>query len=153
MDLSGKVVGINTAVTQGANGIGFAIPLSGKIVNGIVDSVVKYGSIKRAFLGIRAVSITPEIAESAKLPKLSGALVDGDASSPAVSPGSPADKAGIKDGDVISEIDGKVLSSGYGIREALAEKFPGEKVRFKIYRKTALGSFEPKTLEAELSDR
>lgn len=64
-------MGINTAVTQGANGIGFAIPLSEKIVNGIVDSVTKYSAIKRSFLGIRYVSVTPEIAEKAKTPKIS----------------------------------------------------------------------------------
>lgn len=64
-------MGINTAVTQGANGIGFAIPLSEKIVNGIVYSVTKYSAIKRSFLGIRYVSVTPEIAEKAKAPKIS----------------------------------------------------------------------------------
>lgn len=80
-------------------------------------------------------------------------IVTGDSSAPAVSPGSPAEKAGIKDGDLITEVDGKPLSSAFGIKEALSEKFPGEKVSFKIYRKSALGSFEPKSVEVELSDR
>lgn len=153
VDLSGRVVGINTAVTQGANGIGFAIPLSERIVNGIVDSVIKYSAIKRAFLGIRYVSLTPEVAAEAKVPKLQGVLVSGNVDAPAVAPGSPAEKSGMKAGDIISEVDGKPLSSAFGVKEALAEKFPGDKVRFKIYRKTALGSYEPTSLEVELSDR
>ncbi|MDQ1343517.1 MAG: hypothetical protein QG650_236 [Patescibacteria group bacterium] len=153
VNLSGKVVGINTAVTQGANGIGFAIPLSEKIVTGIVESVIKYSAIKRSFLGIRYVSLTPEVAAEAGIAKISGVLVTGDANAPAVISGSPADKAGIRKGDVISEVDGKPLSSAFGVKEALAEKFPGEKVFFKVYRKTALGSFEPTSLEVELSDR
>ncbi|MFB0965686.1 MAG: PDZ domain-containing protein [Patescibacteria group bacterium] len=122
-------------------------------MNGIVDSVTKYSAIKRSYLGIRYVSVTPEVAEKAKTPKISGVLVTGDSSGPAVAPGSPAEKAGIKDGDFITEIDGKALSSAFGVKEALSEKFPGEKVVFKIYRKSALGNFEPKSVEAELSDR
>lgn len=71
VNLSGRVVGINTAVTQGANGIGFAIPLSEKIVRGVVDSVIERGSIKRAFLGIRYVQLTSENAAEMGMAKIS----------------------------------------------------------------------------------
>lgn len=152
-DLSGRVIGVNTAVTQGANGIGFAIPLSSKIADGILESVIKYGEIKRSFLGIRYSTLTPSLAEEYGIPKVSGALVSSSDSAPAVVAGSPADKAGIKDGDIISEVDGKPLSSAFGVKEALAEKFPGERVTFKLYRKSSSGTFEPLVAEAQLTDR
>lgn len=104
------MVGINTAVTQGANGIGFAIPLSEKIVSGIVDSVIRYSSIKRAFLGIRYTPVGKEVLEKEGIPALGGAMISGSENAPAVIPGSPADKAGIKSGDIITEADGKSLS-------------------------------------------
>jgi serine protease Do len=135
VDLAGHVVGINTAVTQGANGIGFAIPLSEKIVNNIVNSVVKNGAIKRAYLGIRYAPLDAKTASALGISADVGVLVSGGTDGPGVVPGSPSDQAGIKSGDVITEADGKPLSASYGLAEALAEKAPGDTVQFKYFRK------------------
>jgi serine protease Do len=75
VSLDGRVVGINTAVSQGANGIGFAIPLSERTVENIVGSTLKYGAIKRAYLGIRYTALDAETASGLLLPKISGILV------------------------------------------------------------------------------
>jgi serine protease Do len=151
--LSGDVVGINTAVTEGANGIGFAIPLSEKIVSHIVDSVVKYRAIKRSFLGIRYALADATTAREFSLPSNSGIVVFSGGTIQPVVPGSPADRAGIRAGDVIVEADGIPLSSAYGMREALAEKFPGDRVRFKILRKDPDGKVRQEGIEVELAER
>ncbi len=135
--LDGRVVGINTAVTQGANGIGFAIPISERLAGHVVDSVVKYGEIKRAYVGVKYAPFSGSGG-------VSGIVIAEDG----VMPGSPAEKAGLKGGDVLTEADGIPLSARYGLREAVAEKFPGEIVRLKVLRNRA---FVP--VEVELAER
>lgn len=101
VNLDGQVIGINTAIASNANGLGFAIPLSSKEVQYLIDSVTKNGAIKRAFVGVKTVSLTPEIAKSMNMEISSGDLV---VTAPdAVIPKSPAEKAGVESGDIITE--------------------------------------------------
>lgn len=107
MNLDGKVIGINTAIASNATGLGFAIPLSEKEVRYLIDSVQKNGAIKRAFVGVRTVSLTPDAAKSLNLSITAGDLI---VNSPdAIVPKSPAEKAGLAIGDIITEAAGTPL--------------------------------------------
>ena len=121
-NMKGEVVGINTAILgqSGSIGIGFAIPSnSAKLV---IDQLLEFGETKRGWLGVRIQTVTKEIADVERLKKARGALVA------SVAPGSPSDKAGIKDGDIILEFDGKSINDGLKIevrkitRDDLVEK-------------------------------
>ena len=106
-NLNGEVIGINTAIIapgqSGSIGIGFAIPANA--ASNVIDQLVKYGETRRGWLGVRIQEVTKEIAEVEKLNTAKGALVA------SVSVNSPADKSGIKAGDIILEFDGKKLKT------------------------------------------
>ena len=102
VNLKGELVGINSAILSGSGGnigIGFAIPVN--MVKGVMDQLIKYGQVKRGVLGVNIYNVTPEIAKEFGLPDSSGALVAG------VAPGSSAERAGIKTGDIITSINGR----------------------------------------------
>ena len=107
MNLDGKVIGINTAIASNATGLGFAIPLSEKEVKYLIDSVEKNGTIKRAFVGVRTTSLTPDIAKSMNIKITAGDLIVN--SSDAIVTNSPAAKAGLESGDIITEAAGTTL--------------------------------------------
>lgn len=109
LNLAGEVVGVNVATSRGADNIGFALPAH--VVRGVVESVEKTGVIVRPFLGVRYVMVSEEIKEINALPVAYGALiVRGDRREElAVMPGSPADKAGLREYDIILAIDGEEL--------------------------------------------
>lgn len=133
MNLDGKVIGINTAIAANASGLGFAIPLTGKEVQYLIDSVEKNGTIKRAFVGVRTLSLTPEIAKSMNLEITSGDLI---VDSPdAIVPDSPAEKAGLENGDIITEVAGIPLGSGITLRDIIKDKVPGDEITLKVWRK------------------
>jgi serine protease Do len=103
-DLDGKVIGINTAIfspSGGSIGIGFALPAS--LAKPIVTQLRQFGHPRRGWLGVRIQSVTPELAEGLKMAKPMGALIA------AVTEGGPADKAGIRQGDVVVKFDGKSI--------------------------------------------
>ncbi len=110
VNLAGQVVGINTAIAGGAEGIGFAINIDS--VKTALDSVLKTGKIVRPYLGVRYLSLNKEIAQSSKLPVDKGALVyrGPGITDLAVIPSSPADKAGIKENDIITKINGQEIN-------------------------------------------
>ncbi|MFZ4462129.1 MAG: S1C family serine protease [Patescibacteria group bacterium] len=135
VNLAGQVIGINTAVTAGANGIGFAIPLSAKIVDSLKRSVEKYGVIKRPFVGVRYTLLTPDLTKALKLNMDHGALLNTSGTDQAVIPNSPAAKAGLESGDIILEAEGNLLSVSYGLKEALSQKLPGETITLKVWKK------------------
>jgi serine protease Do len=105
--IDGRVVGINTAVSAGANGIGFAIPLSQKTVDALLASVIKNGTIERAFIGIKYALLTPSVSDSV------GTLIKNGAILSEVIAASPASKAGLKAGDIITEVDGRAINTKY----------------------------------------
>ena len=127
-NLDGDVIGINTAILgqSGSIGIGFAIPSNS--AQKVIDQLIKFGETKRGWLGVRIQVVTEEIAESLKLDKPRGALVA------SVAKGSPSNKGGIKDGDVILEFDGKLINEMKELPKIVAETAVGKKVQVKIWR-------------------
>lgn len=135
LNLSGEVVGVNTAIDREGQLVGFAIPANDALR--ALESFQKYKKIVRPFLGVRYLMINPEIAASEKLPKEYGALiVRGDKLTDfAVIPGSPADKAGLMENDIILEVDGKKLDKSTSLSAALKNKNVGDNVTLKVYHK------------------
>ena len=127
-DLKGKVVGINTAIigASGSVGIGFAIPSNP--ASKVIDQLIEYGETKRGWLGVRIQEVTKEIADVEKLEKAEGALVA------SVAENSPADKAGIKAGDIILEFDGKKIKTMRTLPKLVAQTEVGKKVIVKLWR-------------------
>ncbi len=133
-NLKGEVIGINTAIIApgqtGSIGIGFAIPSND--ASNIINQLIKFGETRRGWLGVRIQEVTKEIAEVEKLEKAKGALVA------SVSQGSPADKAGLKAGDIILEFDGKKIETMKELPKAVANTKVGKSVVLKIWRKENL---------------
>ena len=129
-NLKGEVIGINTAIIApgqaGSIGIGFAIPANA--ASNIIDQLIKYGETRRGWLGVRIQEVTKEIAEVENLKKPSGALVA------SVGEKSPADKAGIKAGDIILEFDGKKIDTMRKLPKVVASTEVGKSVTLKIWR-------------------
>lgn len=134
VNLSGEVVGINTAVDIQGQSIGFAIPIND--VKSAIEAVAAGGTIKRPMLGIRYVTITKELAALNHMSVDQGALVTRGASSSelAVTPGGPADLAGIKENDIIVSMDGKEINEITTIPSILRSYSPGDKITLKILR-------------------
>lgn len=134
VNLAGQVIGINTAIAGNAEGIGFAINIDS--VKTALDSVLKTGKIVRPYLGVRYLSLNKEIAQSSKLPVDKGALVyrgTGPADL-AVIPSSPADKAGIKENDIITKINGQELSETTSLVSLLQKYKVGDTVSVTLLR-------------------
>jgi len=133
-DLDGKVIGINTAIiapgASGSIGIGFAIPSNP--ASKVIEQLIKYGETKRGWLGVRIQQVTKEIAEVEKLEKPEGALIA------SVAEKSPADKGGIKAGDIILEFDGKKVDTMRTLPKLVAQTEVGKKVIVKIWRNQKL---------------
>jgi serine protease Do len=133
-NLDGKVIGINTAIIapgqSGSIGIGFAIPANP--ASNVISQLIEFGETKRGWLGVRIQEVTKEIAEVEKLEKPEGALVA------SVSENSPADKAGIKAGDIILEFDGKNIDTMRTLPKLVAQTEVGKKVTVKIWRNQKL---------------
>ncbi len=133
-NLKGEVIGINTAIIapgqSGSIGIGFAIPSNPASKS--IDQLIKFGETKRGWLGVRIQLVTNEIAELEKLEKVEGALVA------SVSENSPADKGGIKAGDIILEFDGKRVDTMRKLPKLVAQTPVGKKVKLKIWRNQKL---------------
>lgn len=133
MNLDGKVIGINTAIASNATGLGFAIPLSEKEVTYLVDSVEKTGTIKRTFVGVRMISLNPRLAKNLNLPLSYGDMI---AESPdAIVKNSPAEKAGLESGDIITEAVGITIGESFSLRDVIKDKIPGDKITLKVWKK------------------
>lgn len=132
LGLNGKVIGVNVAVALGSQNVGFALPADS--VAGAVEQVKRGGKISRAFLGVRYTPVTPAVKESNKLSVDYGVLVvrGETAADLAVIPGSPADKAGIKEGDIILEVEGSKLDENTSLASLIAKKKVGDSVRLKV---------------------
>ncbi|MGA2708531.1 MAG: DegQ family serine endoprotease [Steroidobacteraceae bacterium] len=129
VNLRGELVGINAAILSrsGGNiGIGFAIPVN--MVRGVVDQLVKYGEVKRGILGVNIYPVSPEIAKEYGLTEAVGALVT------AISPGSAADHAGIKTGDIITSLNGTPIKGPGELRNAIGMLRIGDKVQLNLLR-------------------
>ncbi|HSX24730.1 MAG TPA: trypsin-like peptidase domain-containing protein [Candidatus Andersenbacteria bacterium] len=135
LNLGGYVIGVNVAIAQGSQNIGFALPAN--IVKNVVTSVEKTGKISRAYLGVRYSDITPEIQKANNLSVDYGVLVmrGQNPQDLAVIPGSPANKAGIVEGDIILQVDGVKLDSNTSLASLIAKKQPGDSVQLTILSK------------------
>ena len=133
-NLKGEVIGVNTAIIapgqSGSIGIGFAIPANA--ASNVIDQLIKFGETKRGWLGVRIQEVTKEIADVEKLKKPEGALVA------SVGQNSPADKAGIKAGDIILEFDGKKINTMKKLPNVVASTEVGKSVELKIWRNKKL---------------
>ena len=129
VNLKGELVGINSAILSGSGGnigIGFAIPVN--MVKGVMEQLIKYGQVKRGILGVNIYNVTPEIAKEFGLTESTGALVAG------VAPGSSAERAGIKTGDIITSINGIVMKSASELRNSIGMLRVGDKVEIGLLR-------------------
>ncbi len=132
LNSSGQVIGINTAIAQDAEGIGFAIPIHASL--GILKQALLGRELERAYLGVRFLPINAELARKYKLPVKVGAYVFNENNEQAVVSGSPADKAGIKSGDVITKINNKDVGPRGGVSSLIAEYAPGETIEITLRR-------------------
>jgi serine protease Do len=149
MDIKGQMIGVNTAILSGNSGpggsggfigIGFAIPIN--MAKRTMESLIKTGKVTRAYLGVTVSPVTQEFAREFKVPDTSGAFVQD------VAKGSPAEKAGIKPGDVIRRISGRTINESSDLLATVASSEPGSEATLEILR-----SGEPLTLKAKLDPR
>jgi len=126
LNVNGEVIGINTAIVAAGQGIGFAIPVN--MAKQIVEQLIKKGSVTRAWLGVAIQPVTEDIAASFGLQKAKGALISD------VMAGSPAEKAGLKQGDILVTFDGKEIKDARQLQLAVAEAPIGKQLVAEIYR-------------------
>ena len=125
-NMEGKVIGINTAIVAQGQGIGFAIPIN--MAKVILPDLKSKGKVSRGWLGVSVQDITEDIAKTLKLKDMNGALIS------ETFKGDPADKAGLKTGDVITEVNGKKIKDTHELLLSIATFHVGDKVELKILR-------------------
>jgi periplasmic serine protease, Do/DeqQ family len=129
VDVHGSLIGINSAIysrSGGSLGIGFAIPTS--IARQVMEQIIRHGSVIRGWIGVEGQDLTPDLAASFQLKEAKGVLIAG------VLRGGPADRAGIRPGDVLLEIDGQSVPDSGAMLNRIASLQPGQSARFKILR-------------------
>lgn len=139
LDSTGRVVGINTWIIGRATGLGFAVPIN--VAKDVANQVLNQGGIRRAVIGIIPNSVTPEVAAKMKLSVDSGAVIA------EMTEGSPAARAGLKDGDVITAIDGGKVENAGDLRRVLRNHKPGDTVSLTIVR-----GAEKRTVKVQLEE-
>jgi serine protease Do/serine protease DegQ len=129
VNLNGQLVGVNTAIfsQSGGNiGIGFAIPIN--MARSVMEQLIKYGEVKRGHLGAQVQNLTPDLAEAFAIKHKHGAVVT------QVTPGSAAEKAGLKSGDVMVEVNGKPIKEAADVRNAIGLLRVGDEVSLTVLR-------------------
>lgn len=137
IDTNGNLLGINTAIysrSGGSLGIGFAIPVS--TVKIVMESIINNGQVVRGWIGVEPQDITPELAESFGLSKKTGAIIAG------VLKNGPADKAGMKPGDILLEVEGKPVTDTTEMLNLIAQLTPGNKAKMTVLRKNQESTLE-----------
>jgi len=136
VDTQGELIGINSAILSSENGgnigIGFAIPVN--MVKAVMQQLITYGAVKRGALGIKVADVSAEEAQSNGLANARGVRID------EVSHGSPAERAGIKTGDIVVSINGAPLESAAQLRNAIALLRVGQTVELRVLHKGGVRS-------------
>jgi serine protease DegQ len=130
VDTNGNLLGINSAIysqTGGSVGIGFAIPVS--TAKMVLEQIIQHGQVVRGWIGIESQDITPELADSFGLAKKSGAIVAG------VVRGGPADRAGVRPGDILLSVAGQPVANTNEMLNLIAQLAPGGKAKMTVMRK------------------
>jgi len=148
INMAGEVIGINTAIIASGQGIGFAIPSS--MASQIVEQIKDGKKVRRGWIGVTIQDVDQNSAKALGLDKARGALIG------SVMPGEPADKAGVKAGDIILAVDGRNIEDSSALLRTIAAKTPGEKINLTVWRdgKTrelslTLGERTPEQLSAQ----
>ena len=129
VDTAGRLIGINTAIysrTGGSLGIGFAIPVS--TVQDVMNQIIRHGRVIRGYIGVEPQDVTPELADAFRLPRRDGAIIAG------VMRGGPAEKAGVKVGDILVSMDGKPVTNVTLMLNMISLLPPGSTARFRFLR-------------------
>jgi serine protease Do/serine protease DegQ len=129
VSLRGELIGINTAIIGPAGGnvgIGFAVPAN--IARAVMDQIVRFGEVRRGRMGVQAQELTPELVRSLNLAVTEGAIVAG------VEPGSPAERAGLRRGDVVVAANGRPVRGSADLRVKIGLVPIGETVEFRVLR-------------------
>lgn len=132
LNAAGEVIGINTAYASQGNNVGFAIPISS--VKGIINNVLKGQGFERAVIGVRYINLTPTIAKQKKLDINHGALISSSKGNNAIIPGSAGDKAGLKENDVITSVNGVEIGVSGSLSSLIGEYSVGDTVTLTIIR-------------------
>lgn len=132
VNAAGEVIGINTATSSTAENMGFAIPISS--VKGMLAQLIEKGEASRAYIGVYSVEITPELAKEYNLPVSAGAYLYSSSKYSAVISGSPAEKAGLKDKDIITAVNGVKIGSAGSLSSLIGEYKPGDIVQLTVIR-------------------
>ena len=132
IDLSGQVIGVNSAVSEQGQLIGFAIPINQ--VKKAIDDVKQFGKVRRAFLGIRYVLVNDDVKEQYNLSVNYGAYLLGSDGQPAVIPGGPAAMSGLSEKDVILELNGQTIDTDHNLADIIKSHNPGDRVSLKVLR-------------------
>jgi serine protease Do len=143
----GHLIGISTAILSrsgGNQGIGFAIPVN--MARNVTDQIIHGGKVSRAFLGVMIQPVTPELARAFKLAKSEGALISD------VTPNSPAERAGLKAGDIVTKLDDKSVADSRALQLMIGDMAPGRNVRLTVLRDGSEHLY-PVTLAEQPSDR
>ncbi len=146
LNLKGEVIGINTAMVEGAQNIGFALPINQ--VKKAIESVKSTGEIKVPYLGVRYLKITPDLAQKEKLPVENGVLIRGSQDGPSITPDSPAKKAGLQSEDIITELNGEKLDQDNSLAYLIQKYNVGDRITLKILR-----DGKDMTLQATLEEK
>ncbi len=137
IDVEGNLVGINSAIYSrngGSMGIGFAIPVH--LAQHVMDQIIRQGSVTRGWIGIEAQDITPELAESFKLKEVRGTLIAG------VVRGGPADRAGVRPGDILTNINSQSVGDSFDMLNLIAGLQPGQTATIRVVRNQAEHSLQ-----------
>jgi len=149
VDAQGRLVGINTAIatrTGGYQGVGFAVPIN--LARFAMDNLIREGKVTRGYLGINPQTLTPDLARNFDLPEdTAGVLVGG------VLPNSPAEKAGLQGGDVITEINGKKMADRRNLQLMIAQTPPGTRISLRLLRGQTGHKPAEQTLTAKLGEK
>lgn len=132
VNAAGEVIGINTATSTSAENMGFAIPISS--AKGMLNQLIESGKAERTYLGVYSVEITPDAAKAYNLPVNSGAYIYSSSAYTAITKDSPAAKAGLKDKDIITSVNGAKVGSAGSLSSLIGEYKPGDTVQLTVIR-------------------